>query len=432
MSRMTVKPWPAAAGAPASAERAAEAPQKVNILLVDDDPRNLFVLETVLQGLGQNVVRAQSGRAALRCLLNDDFAVILMDVRMPDMDGFETAALIRQRRKSQDTPIIFLTAFEKDDLQMFKGYSVGAVDYLHKPIVPEVLRAKVAVFVEIFQKSEQIRQQAERVRQLEQRAHERQLAEVKERWEADRLRAEMHVARQIQQQLFPAASLPLPGFDISGASYPAEATGGDYFDYIPMQDGARAIVIADVSGHGYGPALLMAETRAYLRAFILMHRDVVDILRLLNRALAGDNLDDRFATLMLVRLDPQRRKLAYVSAGHPSGYVLDSTGGVKTTLPSTGLPLAVVPDAEYEAAPEIILEPGEGVFLLTDGITEARAPDDTLLGAAPALEIIHTHWQRPAREIIDQLYLAIRNFRGPTSQHDDMTAVVIKVESVPG
>jgi serine phosphatase RsbU (regulator of sigma subunit) len=429
MTRMTVQPSPAAAPSPATGERAAEDPQKVNILLVDDDPRNLFVLDTVLEGLGQNVIRAQSGREALRCLLNDDFAVILMDVRMPGMDGFETAALIRQRRKSQNTPIIFLTAVEKDDLHMFKGYSVGAVDYLHKPIVPEVLRAKVAVFVEIFQKSEQIRQQAERLRQLEKRAHERQLAEVKERWEADRLRAEIRIARQIQQQLFPVAPLPLPGFDISGASCPAEATGGDYFDYIPMQDGALAIVVADVSGHGYGPALLMAETRAYLRAFILMQRDVADILRLLNRALVSDNLEDRFATLMLVRLDPVRRSLAYVSAGHPTGYVLDSTGKVKTPLPSTGVPLAVLPDAEYEAAPEIILEPGEGVFLLTDGVTEARAPDDRLLGTAPALETIHNHWQQPAREILDQLYLAIRNFRGPANQQDDMTAVVIKVDS---
>jgi serine phosphatase RsbU (regulator of sigma subunit) len=428
MSRMTVKPWPAAAPAPASSEREGEVPQKVNILLVDDDARNLFILETILEGLGQNVVRTQSGREALRCLLNDDFAVILMDVRMPDMDGFETAALIRQRRKSQNTPIIFLTAFEKDELQMFKGYSVGAVDYLHKPIVAQVLRAKVAVFVEIFQKSEQIRRQAERVRQLEQRAHERQLAEVKERWEADRLRAEIRIARQIQQQLFPVAPVPLPGFDISGASCPAEATGGDYFDYIPMQDGALAVVVADVSGHGYGPALLMAETRAYLRAFILMQRDVTDILRLLNRALADDNLEDRFATLMLVRLDPVRRALAYVSAGHPTGYVLDATGRVKSTLPSTGVPLAVLPDAEYEAAPEVILEPGEGVFLLTDGITEARAPDDRLLGVAPALETIHTHWQRPAREILDQLYLAVGDFRGPASQQDDMTAVVIKVD----
>src|SRR5207253_1234532 len=106
----------------------ADVAQRVRILLVDDEPRNLLALETVLAPLGQELVKAQSGQQALRCLLNEDFAVILMDVRMPGMDGFETAAMIRQRKRSQATPIIFLTAFEKDDLQMFKGYSLGAVD----------------------------------------------------------------------------------------------------------------------------------------------------------------------------------------------------------------------------------------------------------------------------------------------------------------
>src|SRR5438094_28350 len=118
--------------------------QEVNILLVDDHPANLLALEAVLAGPGRKLVKAQSGREALRCLLNSDFAVILMDVKMPEMDGFETAALIHQRNRSRHTPIIFLTAFETNEVHMAKGYSLGAVDYLPKPIVAEVLRAKVA------------------------------------------------------------------------------------------------------------------------------------------------------------------------------------------------------------------------------------------------------------------------------------------------
>src|SRR5205085_5069721 len=151
----------------------------------------------------------------------------------------------------------------------FRGYSLGAVDFLSKPVDARVLGSKVAVFVAMFRQTEEIKQQAELLRQLEQREHERQLAEVKERLEAERLREEMRIAREIQQKLFPVAPLPLHGFDISGASHPAEATGGDYFDYVPMRDGSLGIVIGDVSGHGYGPALLMAQTRAYFRAFLL-------------------------------------------------------------------------------------------------------------------------------------------------------------------
>jgi two-component sensor histidine kinase len=122
---------------------------KVNILLVDDHPENLIALESVLEGLGQNLVHAHSGMEALKCVLHQDFAVILLDVQMPDMDGFEAATLMRAREKSRHIPIIFLTAINKHDTHVFKGYSVGAVDYVFKPFDSEVLRAKVAAFVEM-------------------------------------------------------------------------------------------------------------------------------------------------------------------------------------------------------------------------------------------------------------------------------------------
>ncbi len=132
----------------------------VNILLVDDHSENLLALEAILQSLGQNLVRATSGAQALRCLLNQDFAVILLDVQMPEMDGFDTATLIRQRERSRHTPIIFLTAFSTNDSMVFKGYSLGAVDYLFKPIEPEILKSKVAAFVDLFQKTAEVERQA--------------------------------------------------------------------------------------------------------------------------------------------------------------------------------------------------------------------------------------------------------------------------------
>jgi signal transduction histidine kinase/CheY-like chemotaxis protein len=140
-----------------------EPEQKAHILLVDDHPEDLLALEALLSDLGQPLVKAQSSKEALRYLLDTDFAVILLDVYMPGMDGFETAALIRQREKSRHTPIIFLTAIDKRNDSVFRGYAVGAVDYLFKPFMPEVLRAKVAVFVELFQKTAEVRRQAEQL-----------------------------------------------------------------------------------------------------------------------------------------------------------------------------------------------------------------------------------------------------------------------------
>src|SRR6476646_5501804 len=133
---------------------------KVNILVVDDRLDKLLTYEVMLAELNQNIVSARSGKEALRHLLQTDFAAILLDVNMPGMDGFETAALIRQRQRSETTPIIFVSAINDTVNHISRGYSLGAVDYILTPIVPDILRAKVAVFVDLFKKTEQIRQQA--------------------------------------------------------------------------------------------------------------------------------------------------------------------------------------------------------------------------------------------------------------------------------
>src|SRR5213592_3909409 len=137
------------------------AEEKVSILIVDDRPDKMLAYETILSDLKENIVCARSGKEALRCLLKQDFAVILLDVNMPVMDGFETAALIRQRPRSETTPIIFISAVNDTETHVSRGYSLGAVDYILTPVVPEILRAKIAVFVDLFKKTEQVKRQAE-------------------------------------------------------------------------------------------------------------------------------------------------------------------------------------------------------------------------------------------------------------------------------
>jgi PAS domain S-box-containing protein len=139
------------------------AQRRIKILLVDDTPENLVSLEATLSSLGEELVLANSGREALRHVLNDDFAAILLDVRMPDMDGFETAELIRSRPRSREIPILFLTGYRNEE-HLFRGYDLGAVDFLFKPIVPEVLRSKVSVFVELSRSNAKLKEQADELR----------------------------------------------------------------------------------------------------------------------------------------------------------------------------------------------------------------------------------------------------------------------------
>jgi PAS domain S-box-containing protein len=257
-----------------------------------------------------------------------------------------------------------------------------------------------------------------------------QIAQFIERRQAERVvharDREFSLARTIQQGLLPKAPPVLPGLDIAGASHPAQETGGDYFDFIPMSDGHWGIAIGDASGHGIGSALLVAETRAYLRAFALTNTDPGQVLDRVNQGLVEDITADHFVTLFLGRLDPATRCLVYSNAGHLPAYLLDGRGEVKRVLRSTGLPLGLGPTGALPKSPAVCLEPGDLLFLLSDGIVEASPGDGPLFGMERTLKVVRAHRHQPAGEIITALLRHVREWAG-SAQADDMTAIVIKV-----
>jgi PAS domain S-box-containing protein len=177
------------------------------ILVVDDDPRNLMAAQEMLRSPGLEIVTADSGEAALRHVLQEDFAVILLDVQMPRLDGYEVASLIRSRPRSSRVPILFLTAHNKDDAHVFRGYSAGAVDYVFKPIEPLVLKSKVEIFVDLYRKTEEIRRQGEK---------ERRLLMENLRVRSEKLRVEQALRRREEHQSLVLASLPIALYTASG------------------------------------------------------------------------------------------------------------------------------------------------------------------------------------------------------------------------
>jgi len=174
----------------------------------------------------------------------------------------------------------------------------------------------------------------------------------------------------------------------------------------------------------------MAGVRAYLRAFVHTEADPGEILRLVNSIMLPDIEGDHFITLLLARLDLHSRMLTYASAGHSTGYILNAAGKVKQSLPSNCVPLGVLTSGTFSSTTPIVLEPGDFVLLLTDGIVEARAPDGTIFGTQRPLDLVRAYRRLPAREIVQNLYYAVRAFAHDQPQLDDITATVIKVGKV--
>ena len=375
--------------------------ERVRILLVEDDPNYVWVMQNLLGDRWDGpfeLVHVELLSAALELCSHEKFDVILLDLALPDSRGMET--FFAMHAGAGDIPIVVLTGLA-DETKAIKAVQAGAQDYLVKGQVDDNLLVR------------SIRYAIERSRR---RRAEEALRDTTE---------EFRAAQEIQQRLFPTAAPGLPGFDIAGALYPAAATAGDYYDYIPMPDGCLAIVLGDVSSHGMGPALLMSETRACLRTLAQTHSDVGEILTRANRVLALDTRDFHFVTLAMARIDPRQRTLVYASAGQ-RGYLLHAAGNV-TVLDSTSLPLGVHPDTIVPTAPPVDLHSGEIVIFVTDGVVEAESPGRVRFGVGRALNVIHSERSKPARQIVEALHNEILGFTRHEPHADDVTIVLVKV-----
>src|SRR5437016_1868962 len=292
----------------------------LRILIVEDSEEDTqLLLHELRRGAYDPAFERVDTPAAMSAALDQqNWDLVVADFSMPQFNAL--AALELLNKKGLDLPFIIVsgTIGEETAVTAMKN---GARDYIMKGNLRRLVPAVERELSEAAQR------------------RERKRAEEELRINQEQFR----VAREIQQRLFPKSAPQSEVFDIAGASYPAEATGGDYFDYVPMADGCLGVVVADVTGHGVGPALWMAETRAYLRTLAINATDVGEILTRANRVLAEDVDFERFVTLILAKLDPKSLTLVYTSAGHPTGYVIEPSGNVKALPRRTGVPLGLPP-----------------------------------------------------------------------------------------
>jgi sigma-B regulation protein RsbU (phosphoserine phosphatase) len=372
------------------------------ILLIEDSPSYVkLALGLLRKGLSESVSIETATELAggLECLSKGEVDVVLLDLMLPDSSGFETFRIVKDR--ARDIPIVILSGVADEDLAV-EAVRQGAQDYLVKGRFDADSLGRCIRFA------------LERGRRI---TAERALRGAEEQF---------RLARRVQQRLFPAASPTLPGFDIAGAAFPAEATGGDYFDYLLAADNRVGIVVGDVSGHGLGSAILMAQTHAYLRALSQASQDLGEILTRANQLLVDHTSHEHYVTLFFAQIDPSAGLLEYAAAGH-KGFHLNANGE-STTLNSTGMVLGLEREARIACAPSFSLQPRDIVVLMTDGFSEARSPSGDIFGRERSLDIVRKHSDEAARSIIHRLYREVREFSREAPQTDDMTTVVIKVE----
>jgi serine phosphatase RsbU (regulator of sigma subunit) len=244
---------------------------------------------------------------------------------------------------------------------------------------------------------------------------------------------ERRVARSIQQALWPKAAAAVNGLQIGGRSVTASAVGGDCFDVLPFPQAGPdglGVLVADASGHGMGAALLIANTRAYVRAFAQTCPDAGTLLTLTNRCLADDIGSDHFVTAFFLGVVPRTRSLVYANAGHWPAYVLAQDGETRHVLRSTDIPLGIDRAIKIPSSAAILLGVGELVFLFTDGLVEAASPAGELFGVSRALGVVRAHRRATADQILGVLFAAVGDFSGHHVE-DDQTAMVIKAEGGP-
>ena len=250
---------------------------------------------------------------------------------------------------------------------------------------------------------------------------------LEEYTEYQRIQGELQIARDIQVSLLPKQAPTINGFDIAGWNQPAEAAGGDFFDFHWLGLDQLMLVVADVAGHGIGPALLAAQCYALQRAaFLLLSDDIRDGVTVVNKLLCEDIPDDRFITAFFGLLKPSDSELIYTSAGHGPTFVLRVADGQAQELPAHGPPLGVNPDSVYGIWERVFFKPGDILIVFTDGLFESSAPDGSPFGTERICKAVLRYRALCATEIIQEIYAELLRHVKDQKQLDDLTIVIVK------
>jgi sigma-B regulation protein RsbU (phosphoserine phosphatase) len=372
-----------------------------DILIVDDTPVNLRLLSKMLADQGYKVRPVADGALALAAAQAEPPDLVLLDIRMPEMDGYEVCERLKADARTHDIPIIFISALDATEDKV-RAFAVGGVDYVTKPFQIAEVSARVHTHLALWRL-------------------QRQLQEANEKMER-----ELALAGEVQAGFLSHEPPAIPGWELSVALKPARETSGDFYDFIALPDRRLGILIADVVDKGVAAALYMALSWTLIRTYAMQYASQPErVLNAVNRRILKDTTSSQFVTAFYGVLDPATGVLTYCNAGHCPPYVVGVQGSEEAKrLARTGIVLGVFEDRTWEQE-AVQLVPGDVLVLYTDGISEAQNERGEFYGEDRLLEYVTANLGRPAWEIRDGVVEDVQAYVGNAPQHDDLTLAVL-------
>ncbi len=400
------------------------------VLVVDDNPENIDLLDDVLNS-DYKIRAALNGEKALKIAGSENSPdLILLDIMMPGMAGYEVCRRLKSDAKTQDIPVIFVTSMS-DVEDETKGLEVGAIDYITKPISPAIVKARVKNHLELKQAREYLKNQNEilelRVEERTREVLDLQRVEFELRAAQEKVENELNIAAQIQRSILPSHFPAFPEheeFDLHAMMTPAREVGGDFYDFFFVDDDHLAVIVADVADKGVPAALFTMISRTIFRSIARQRKSPSQVMTEANNLLCEGNDTGMFVTAFLAYYHLPTGRLTYSNGGHNPALLFGPDGVCRESTYKHGPALGVMPGLIYKQDVDT-LEPGQVLVVFTDGVTEACSPDDEFFGVDRFTKLVCNCESLKLSQMFDRIDKDLKEFQ-QGNLFDDITVLALK------
>lgn len=392
----------------------------ITILIVDDTLENLQLLAQILRETGYQVRPASNGDIALRSVAAKPPDLILLDVKMPDMDGYEVCRRLKAQDFSKKIPVIFISALNELDSRV-KGFNVGGVDFIAKPFDAADVLARVKIHLDLQIMKKQLEQQNE---QLQKEIIERKKVEKELERSIDIINQDLALASVVQKQLLPVQLPEFPGIRFTSRYVPTEKIGGDFFDVIVLDENRIAALLFDVSGHGIAAALVTVIGKYSFIQHLKSFSDPISVMEAVNRDIYFNTPTQMYLTALMMIIDVSAREVEYINAGHLPPVFYRSSKQSTIELEDHDLVLGFLEDTTYTSKKFQIAE-GDKLFLFTDGLTETKNEQGEFFGEEKIEDIVISNKSKSCDIIVSEVMAQNSEFLGNQIRSDDICMLAI-------